>query len=71
MTAVTLPLAELDTTSTDDPAHLVCCDEDWALCGKDVSREPWIFEPLDEAEDCEVCVNKARLTPAGCPRCTP
>lgn len=66
-----LPVVEpVDVAPTDDLSHIVCCNPDRALCGKDVSREPWCDEEIDEATDCEACVNRRRLNPTcGDPEC--
>lgn len=38
MTTATLPAPKVpDTDDGDDLTHLVCCDEDRALCGADVA----------------------------------
>lgn len=64
--ADTRPLAlETTTTSAPDINHLVCCDEDLARCGLDVTDEPWNDDPADR---CVVCLDLAG-TSCGDPDC--
>lgn len=54
------------TTDGDDIGHLVCCcNEDLAMCGADVTDEPW---GADDTPECVVCRD---LWPdeTDCPRC--
>lgn len=39
-----------------DATHLTCCqDDDLALCGADVTGEPWADEDDSADDDCTVC----------------
>ncbi|MGW1498964.1 hypothetical protein ACWCQW_10400 [Streptomyces mirabilis] len=51
-------------TDTGDTAitHAVCCDDDTAVCGTDVSGEPFVW--VEDAVDCVVCLHTDR-----CPIC--
>jgi hypothetical protein len=42
------------TTDDDTISHIVCCDENTALCGLDVTHYPWLDVP--ERYDCPLCV---------------
>lgn len=53
MTALAPEAAETDTDD-DGLTHLVCCNEDIALCGTDVSGT--VFVCVDVAIDCVVCL---------------
>lgn len=46
--------------------HVVCCDEDTALCGADVSGHSWGEGYPDLTLMCVVCLD---LEGKGCPRC--
>jgi hypothetical protein len=35
--------------------HIVCCDETTAVCGKDVTFDPWCPEECEEHEVCHDC----------------
>lgn len=49
----------------DDTTHVVCCDENTALCGLDMTHVPWTSP--DEDTTCVVC---ADLDEQGyCPTC--
>ena len=53
----TLERIELSTTADedDDTCHLVCeVNENWSLCGRDVSEEDWVPDD-DPVEDCPCC----------------
>lgn len=54
-----------------DLIHFVCCDEDVAICGADLSECDDLFFDPPEEDSCEVCVNKKRIyapcTIADCP----
>lgn len=42
-------------TDDDDLYHIVCdLTNDWSLCGKDVSNEPWATDGSDD-EPCLAC----------------
>lgn len=66
MSTTTLP-KPTGTGSLDDLHHIVCCDQDTAMCGLDVSDHPW--EPT-APNPCLWCahIDEARLpcTVAGC-----
>jgi hypothetical protein len=51
------PCAE-PTLTRGGPTHVVCCDETYpyALCGTDVSSEPWM--PEDTQVDCDGCAER-------------
>lgn len=50
--------------SDDDLDHTVCdCDENIALCGRDVTEEPWVE---DGPNPCVVC---RELNDLACERC--
>lgn len=60
-----------DTAVLDRPAatgdsaeinHIVCCDDDTALCGADVTGDPW----SDEGPECRACVTEWSAGPP-CP----
>lgn len=56
--------AEDPAPARDHLVHTVCrCDENRALCGRDVTDEPWVRRYHPE-EQCVVCVDIAR-----CPDC--
>lgn len=64
--AVSTPLARPRSTGpwkSDDLDHYVCCDNDVALCGADVSDAEW-SEDLPDL--CVVCDD---LDGFDCPRC--
>ena len=71
MTAATLadarPAAEV-AGAVPDLFHRVCCDDDHALCGADVSGCPW--GPLTGEQFCVVCdeLDKA-IESCGAPTC--
>lgn len=48
---------ELADVDGDDLEHLVCCDENTALCGTDVSASAWGpgWENVAPEEKCVVC----------------
>lgn len=56
MTATTTrPAPTPATTPSDDRVpHLVCCHDDIAMCGTDVSGENWVDEE-DPADNCKLC----------------
>lgn len=69
MSATDLDPVETRTDSDgpdDDLHHFYCpCNEDLALCGKDISEEPHLVEtPSDN-----VCVVCEDLTEYPCPHC--
>lgn len=67
MTALdTRPDLRGTTEDSDELAHLVCCcDDDTAMCGLDVTDEPWC---VADDQECVVCRD---LWPddTPCPRC--
>ena len=64
MSILTAPApAPVVTEADEDVAHLVCCDDDVAICGEDVRGECWVGN--DEPE-CAVCRRMA-LAGASCP----
>jgi hypothetical protein len=48
------PTAAKGVTHDDDVSHLVCCDDNTALCGLDVTNLPFLDSPDDV--DCPLCV---------------
>lgn len=67
---MTTPAPEETRPGTEDGAleHLVCCDEDAALCGADVSEVGWgpgwdVVPPQDK---CVVCLEMDEFV---CPKC--
>lgn len=50
--------------SDDDLDHTVCCDENIALCGRDVTDEPWV--EVGSPNQCVVCED---LWDQPCVRC--
>lgn len=54
-----VPFAEIVQDRIDDQdelTHLYCCNEDLALCGRDISQLPTSLEPGQvEAMTCVVC----------------
>jgi hypothetical protein len=61
MTALTPELGDTDTDG-NGITHVVCCNEDIALCGTDVSGQPFVGG--DFPVDCVVC-----LDTDACPGC--
>lgn len=57
MSTLTLPEAR-PFGRDDDGVHLVCCDEDVALCGSDRSGRPF----TDNPPDCDECIRLAEGT---------
>ncbi|MCI3277485.1 hypothetical protein [Streptomyces cylindrosporus] len=56
----------ISTDTVDDGiTHLVCCKEDIALCGTDVSGEPYVTE--DVPIDCVVCLDFEACPVCGSP----
>lgn len=55
--------------SAGDANHVVCCDPDVALCGTDVSDEPW--EPVGHScppcPPCEAAESLGGCGARGCP----
>ncbi len=57
-----------DTAESDEAlVHLLCCTPDVALCGKDVSDEPFVEDSPDD-DVCVDCQLREALGP-GCPAC--
>ncbi|MEU9208505.1 hypothetical protein AB0D27_11260 [Streptomyces sp. NPDC048415] len=50
--------------SGDALTHVVCCNDDVALCGTDVAGQEWVDD--DEDPTCVVC---RELADAPCPVC--
>ena len=67
MTAeLTLP-NPVSTTSGSGIDHYVCgCDEDTALCGKDLTNGIWVDDDDDSAADCIVCFDLSQIACQGC-----
>ncbi len=68
--ALAEPLQRPAETAGDALIHTVCCDETRALCGKDVSSEPWVADAA-HPNDCVVCEELVKtLSPCrpDCPR---
>jgi hypothetical protein len=54
----TEPVGVTTGSGDDDLDHIVCCNPNRALCGRDVSTLEWIAEGEDNAEDeCVVCTH--------------
>lgn len=53
MTALTLPAPDVAPPVVGDVLHTVCCDPDRAICGTDVSAEPWVDG--GQPATCDVC----------------
>lgn len=65
-----MPLADLEGSDFSSNEHLVHCDTDLALCGKDMTDGPREFGSINEQTCCEICINKCRLGgPCGVPGC--
>lgn len=54
MSTLAPELAETDT-ARGDLTHVICCNEDIAVCGTDVSDEPFVGD--DVPVDCIVCLD--------------
>lgn len=54
------------TDHGEDLDHVVCCDDDIALCGADVSGHDWGEGTFDPTQMCVVC---RELYGKPCPRC--
>lgn len=64
MTAALIAAEPVAVASDVDPVHLACCcSEDIALCGEDLSGEPWT-DKLDPP--CPICFT---LATGRCSRC--
>jgi hypothetical protein len=59
------PEAIASGSDDDSLVHEVCCDENRAWCGKDVSTDPWI-DCVEPDEECVVC---ADFYDTPCPGC--
>lgn len=59
---------EVVDTDTGDVGvtHVVCCNDDIAVCGTDVSGEPFVW--VEDAVDCVVCLHTERCRLCGRPR---
>jgi hypothetical protein len=69
VSAITRPApAERPAEVDEDITHLTCCSPDVALCGADVSDEPWVE---GDTNDCSLCVladeSQAWCQDPGCP----
>lgn len=69
MSTQTLPAPNSTRGANADLMHLVCgwsCNDDLALCGLDVTNEPW---GEDEANVCLVCdeIDRGPCSSATCP----
>lgn len=52
----TVPVQSPDRTDGDNLTHTVCCNENLALCGLDVTHSAWKpWRPFALPEDCVVC----------------
>ena len=52
------------TDSNPDLNHVVCyCNDDWALCGEDVSNDPWAYGPTPD--DCFICAHATKCNLCG------
>ncbi|WP_128803687.1 MULTISPECIES: hypothetical protein [unclassified Streptomyces] len=61
MTVLAPEPVETDTAD-EGITHVICCDDDTAICGTDVTGEPFVDDSV--AVDCVVCLR----TPT-CPDC--
>jgi hypothetical protein len=52
--AIVLIDSRPDLTALAAPVCIVCCDDDTALCGRDVSSDPWT---PDDDVTCVVCLD--------------
>lgn len=50
-------LVESPVTKDGDLHHLVCCDDNTAMCGADVTNEPWLNGPAPGEVMCPECAN--------------
>ncbi|MFJ4365102.1 hypothetical protein ACIP4S_13220 [Streptomyces chartreusis] len=66
MTALAPELTQPGTDHGQDLDHVVCCDEDTALCGADVSGAVWGVGVPDATALCVVC---RELAIKPCPNC--
>lgn len=62
--SLTQPLTAEDLLASSEMSHIVCCDDDTAICGIDVSDAVW--RPDEEDADCVVCIELEELP---CPNC--
>jgi hypothetical protein len=53
VTAPTVERKRIDL-NPDDLHHEVCCDEDTAVCGEDVTGHAWLARGINA--DCPLCV---------------
>lgn len=60
----TRPLGAEELLDASNMSHIVCCDDDIALCGIDVSDTPWRDDDFEV--ECVVC---AELEDYDCPKC--
>ncbi|WP_432112827.1 hypothetical protein [Streptomyces sp. S1] len=63
MTTVPAPTATPPAALDTDITHIVCCDDDTALCGLDVSGFRW----HQGGEDCVVCLDLRGPCGPNCP----
>lgn len=66
---MTAPIAEVAglLVAPDDAIHVVCCDEDLALCGSVLAGE---FVPNETETSCPICaIAEAEDLPCGDPAC--
>lgn len=68
MTTATLPDTVKAPTGSGSLIHTVCCDDNRALCGRDVSRDPW-RTPKRPDESCVVCEELAEAPTCGAAFC--
>lgn len=50
-----------------DAAHIVCCNDDRAMCGEDVSGHDWVGNDVPECEPCATRFDAG--LPCGAPLC--
>lgn len=68
MTTATLPAPVVPSTD-DGLVHTYCCDENWSLCGLDITAEPEVAYS-DSSDRCVVCAElDERGGPCGVPGC--
>lgn len=66
MTAPAVTGRPVEVDDDPDVGHYVCdCDQDIALCGWDVTNEPWVTEE-SEIPTCPMCLD---MLSGPCPRC--
>lgn len=61
---------DLVEEDNDEPIHLVCCDENVAMCGLSLQDHEWITDQSED-KDCVMCAyvsdNGLKCPVPGCP----